>query len=118
MITLSPRLPKRVAFTLIELLVVIAIIALLGSILLSALSRAKSAAHSAKCKSNLRQFSLAVHLFKEDNNGYPYYELFADTTPYVINWRDALLRRWRTPEKTPLTRQTVPATEAKVISHP
>jgi prepilin-type N-terminal cleavage/methylation domain-containing protein len=60
-------LKGSLAFTLIELLVVIAIIAILAALLLPALSKAKRAAQRANCVSNLKQISLAVHMYAQDN---------------------------------------------------
>jgi prepilin-type N-terminal cleavage/methylation domain-containing protein len=55
-------------FTLIELLVVVAVIALLLSILIPSLSKARSIAYRLKCASNLMQIDIAVRLYLEGNN--------------------------------------------------
>ncbi len=60
---------RRAAFTLIELLVVIAIIALLVSILLPALSKARKSAKLAICESNMAQFSKALTNYNTDWKG-------------------------------------------------
>ena len=61
---------KKRAFTLIELLVVIAIIALLLSILVPTLSKAREMARMVVCKTNEKSLLMAAKLWSEDHNDY------------------------------------------------
>ena len=58
---------RKKGFTLIELLVVIAIIALLLSIIMPSLNKAKTYAEEVMCKSNLHQYHLATEMFIQEN---------------------------------------------------
>ncbi|HUW18425.1 MAG TPA: type II secretion system protein [Sedimentisphaerales bacterium] len=60
---------QKRGFTLIELLVVIAIIALLMSILIPAISKAKQQAKTVVCQSNLHQWGLVMKMYTDDNKG-------------------------------------------------
>ena len=66
--------PRRLGFTLVELLVVIGIIAILVAILLPALNKARRAARTAACLSNIRQLELGAQMYWHDSKGFsPYY---------------------------------------------
>ena len=70
------RRNHRRAVTLIEVLVVIGIIAILISLLLPALTRARRASQTAACLSNLRQIGIAYHMYANGEKGFLPYALF------------------------------------------
>jgi prepilin-type N-terminal cleavage/methylation domain-containing protein/prepilin-type processing-associated H-X9-DG protein len=105
MLSRNPELPRSRGFTLIELLVVVAIIALLISILLPSLQRAKRQARQLVCCTNLRSQGQAAYLYADDNGGrlprgsqgvhqvnalYPGYNSFATSILTYLGWSGSL----------------------------
>ena len=90
---------RAVGFTLIELLVVVSIIALLVSILLPALGKAREHARAVTCASNQRQLVMGIIYYAEDNNEHlPYYSnpvYSSSTNQYLVmteGWLGAIMQ--------------------------
>jgi prepilin-type N-terminal cleavage/methylation domain-containing protein/prepilin-type processing-associated H-X9-DG protein len=85
--------PQRGAFTLVELMVVISIIAILASMLMPALARAKAKANQIKCLNHMRQLGLALSMYADDHGGeYPPRRIPTNAwphklKPYYMDWR-------------------------------
>src|SRR5437870_322831 len=80
--------PQLGAFALIELLVVIAIIAILASLLLPAIAKAKEKGQQIYCLNNEKQLALATHLYTADNNEwFPPIQEFLPKKGIETSWR-------------------------------
>jgi prepilin-type processing-associated H-X9-DG protein/prepilin-type N-terminal cleavage/methylation domain-containing protein len=77
----TPPLHRKY-FTLIELLVVIAIIAILASMLLPALSKARDKARQTSCTNNLKQLRLYLQIYENDNDDYMMWSVAPGSIPW------------------------------------
>ena len=84
---------RKSSFTLIELLVVIAIIAILASMLLPSLNKARETARKATCLNNIKEVGTAMMFYLDDNDGwYPRYA----NMPVLYNGAPNTLDSWST----------------------
>ena len=99
----AKRGEKARGFTLVEMLVVITIIGVLAGLLLPAISRAREAARSAQCKSNLKNFGVGLtkHAIDTPNGAFcsGAFDLDKDGIPTEIGWVADLVRRGMLPSE-------------------
>lgn len=91
---------QKKGFTLIELLVVIAIIAILLSVLIPALGKAKMFAEEIVCKSNLHQYHIATEIFCNDNDSKlppAYASLYSQGDAFTADGEINSYCRWHNP---------------------
>jgi len=91
---MTRRLTSRNAFTLVELLVVIGIIAVLISVLLPALNRARASAQAVQCLSNVRQLATASIIFANEHKGYMQSVTSDAPGNSVIRYNDPQRTKW------------------------
>src|SRR5262245_47205282 len=97
----DPRRRGRSAMSLLELLVVVAIIAVMFGLMLPAVQRVRESSNYIRCRNNLRQIGLAIHVYESANGHYPglgvapnSYSVLARVLPYLE--LDNLARRFAT----------------------
>ncbi len=94
------------AFTIVELVVVIAIIAILATMVLPALHRAKARGRGTQCMNNLRQFGLALQMYVDDHDDTLPYNMGPEGTRKTVadgsylNWVNNVMSWERDPDNT------------------